>query len=72
MTEAILGLVIVALLVERYLSSRAHEAETGRLIAAALAKTPGEYSMMVQAEEPRRLPVPSELPEGFTGIAGLS
>ena len=71
MSEAILGLVIVALLVERYLSSRAHAQETSRLITAAIAKTPGEFVMMTQAEEPRRLPTPSELPDGFVGQAGL-
>ncbi len=75
----ICGLVIVALLVERYFSNRAHTAETARLTNAVIAKTAGELHML---DEFWRTPAPpdpgarqgppaSSVPDGFTGIAGL-
>ena len=74
MPEVILGLVIVALLTERYFTSRTHARELSRLTTAVLAKTPGEYVMMAQADEPtpHRDPEPSTIPDGFVGQAGLS
>lgn len=74
MPEAILGLVIVALLVERYFADRNHQRETQRLVNAVLAKTPGELALLNREMEsvpvsPR--PEPSSI-DGFEGQAGLS
>lgn len=74
MTEAILAVVIVALLVERYLSNRAHATEIARLNNAIIAKTPAEKRMldeMVPGAPPRRQPEPSRI-DGFDGQVGLS
>lgn len=74
MSEAILGFVILALLVERYFADRNHQRETQKLVNAVLAKTPGELALLNR--EPERAlvaarPEPSPL-DGFEGQAGLS
>lgn len=74
MPEAILGLMILALLVERFLSAHAHDVETQRLVNAVLAKTPGELALMNRSIDPpvAYLPRPSDPElEGFEGQAGL-
>lgn len=74
MTETILGLVIVALLVERFWSNRTHMIERARLTNAVIAKTPSEKRMLDEVAPfvpPRRQPEPSMI-DGFEGIAGLS
>lgn len=74
MTEAILGLVIVALLVERFWSARTHMVEVARLTNAVVAKTPAEKRMLDEVAPyvaPRKQPEPSKI-DGFEGIVGLS
>lgn len=75
MTYAVLAVVIVALLVERYLSARAHATETARLTNAVIAKTAGELHLLDSTPLAPPATVhrgePSPLPDGFAGIAGL-
>ncbi len=72
MPEVILGLVIVALLVERYFSNRAQAAERIRLTNALVARTPGDL-VALNRDVPRgtvpREPRPTL--DGFEGQAGL-
>lgn len=74
---AILGLVILALLVERFLSERAHAREIGTLTNAVIAKNAGEKRMLDEfwvdqgpKEAPYAPPQPV-IPDGFEGQAGL-
>ena len=74
MSTAVLGVVIVALLVERFFSARTHAAELARLNNAVIAKTPAELRMLneVAPDAPaRKLPEPSKI-DGFVGQVGLS
>ncbi len=71
MAEVILGLVIAALLVERYFSNRAQAAERVRLTNALVAKTPGE--LVALNRDPVTVPrEPRPMPDGFDGQIGLS
>lgn len=73
----ILGLVIGALLLERFFSNRSHSAETARLTNAVIAKTAGELHMLDEfwrapaSDSVDRQGSPSVLPDGYTGQAGL-
>lgn len=77
---AILGVVIVALLIERYLSNRAHAEEVVRLTSAVIAKNAGELRMMDEVWKPKDTfvpdgwtpPEPTGLPDGYEGQAGIS
>lgn len=74
MTEAILAVVIVALLVERFFSNRTHALEIARLNNAVVARTPAEKRMLDEvlvAPRAPKMPEPSRI-DGFEGIAGLS
>lgn len=75
MTEAILAVVIVALLVERFFSNRTHAVEIARLNNAIIARTPAEKRMLddvlVASRPAKREPEPSKI-DGFVGQAGLS
>ena len=74
MSTVVLGLVIVALLAERFLSNRTHAAEIARLNNAVIAKTPAELRMLneVAPDAPvRKMPEPSKI-DGFVGQVGLS
>lgn len=73
MLEVVLGLVVIALLVERFLSNRSHDAEIARLTNAVVAKTAGELHMLDEmwTPEPPAKRDPKPLPDGFVGQAGL-
>lgn len=73
MLEAILGVVVVALLVERFFSNRAHDVEVARLTNAVVAKSAGELHMLDENWTPEPTPVrePKSLPDGFVGQAGM-
>lgn len=74
---AILAVIVVALLVERYLSNRAHAEEVARLTSAVIVKNAGELRMVDEVwgpapPEPRvTVPLPEPL-DGYEGQAGIS
>lgn len=74
----VLGLVIGALLIERFLSERAHAHEVSTLTNAVIAKNAGEKRMLDEfwaADGPKEAPYspPQPItPEGYEGQAGLS
>ena len=74
----VLGLVIAALLVERYLSNRSHAEEVARLTSAVIVKNAGELRMVDEVWSDRPIVAPDWVPpepvtiDGYEGQAGIS
>lgn len=63
MTEIALVLVVIALLVERFFSQKAHYSQLRRLLNLVESRTPQEFAMLNRVDDlPQREPKPEREP----------